>query len=168
MPRPVRLALGLLAALGLGLAAGAAHAQPAPNPNDWLLNAPDDTTRFRMLQGQASGFHMSMLVVGQRYQALYDALAEGNYDLGAYQWEKIRELIVTGTQRRPRRQASADREFVEKAYEPVLAAIRTRDAARAWAGFAEGRRACMACHEAERVAFMNEQALFRRTAAPPR
>lgn len=144
-----------------------AAAQPAPaNPNDWLLNAPDDQTRFRLLQNQASGFHVSMLAVGQRYQALYDALGDGNFQLAAYQWEKIRELIQTGYTRRPRRQPNADAEFVGKVYDPVLAAFRSADTARAWSGFATARAACMACHEAERVGFMNDQALFRRTAAP--
>lgn len=164
MPRLPALAAALLAAC-LGLAP--AGAQQLPNPNDWLLNAPDDTTRFRLLQGQASGFHVSMLVVGQRYQALYDAVADGNFDLAAYQWEKIRETIVAGYQRRPRRQANADREFVQKVYDPVLAAFRSRDAARARTAFGEARAACMACHEAERVAFMNDQPLFRRTATMP-
>jgi cytochrome c553 len=162
--RPSRL---VTAALGLALAGSQAVAQPA-NPNDWLLNAPDDRARFRALQEQAGGFHVSMLAVGQRYQAMYDALGEGNHQLAAYQWEKIRELIQTGYARRPRRQPSADREFLGKVYEPVLAALRSGDAQRAWAGFAEARTACMACHDAERVGFMNQQALFRRTANPPR
>lgn len=168
MPRLPALAAALLA-WGLGLAPGptSAQAQTPPEPNNWLLNAPDDTTRFRLLQGQASGFHVAMLVVGQRYQALYDAVADGNFDLAAYQWEKIRETIVAGYQRRPRRQANADKEFVQRVYEPVLAALRSRDAARARAAFGEARAACMACHEAERVAFMNDQPLFRRTATVP-
>lgn len=163
MPRIPVLAVAALLALG----PPAARAQPAPEPNNWLLNAPDDTTRFRLLQGQASGFHVSMQIVGQRYQALYDAVADGNFDLAAYQWEKIRETIVAGYQRRPRRQANADKEFVQKVYDPVLAAFRSRDPSRARAAFGEARAACMACHEAERVAFMNDQPLFRRTATLP-
>lgn len=161
------LFVAAMLALLVASAPGPAVAQPTPaNPNDWLLNAPDDQTRFRLLQNQASGFHVSMLAVGQRYQAMYDALGDGNFQLAAYQWEKIRELIQTGYTRRPRRQPNADAEFVGKVYDPVLAAFRSSDAARAWAGFATARTACMACHDAERVGFMNEQALFRRTAAP--
>lgn len=164
--RPLRLAAALALPLLLGVP-GAFAQGPLANPNDWLLNAPDDRARFRALQDQAGGFHVSMLAVGQRYQAMHDAVRDGNFALATYQWEKIRELIQTGYARRPRRQASADREFVQKVYEPVREAFRSNDQARAWSGFAQARAACMACHEAERVAFMNDQALFR-TTVPPR
>jgi cytochrome c553 len=144
----------------------AAQSAPGASPNDWLLNAPDDQTRFRLLQQQASGFHVSMQIVGQRYQALYDAVSDGNWDFAVYQWEKIRETIQAGYQRRPLRQPNADREFLQKVYEPVRAGLRSREQATGWAAFQQARTACMACHEAERVAFMNDQPLFRRTAAP--
>ena len=36
----------------------------------------------------------------------------------------------------------------------------------AWAAFAQVRAGCMACHEAEKVAFMNNQPLFRKTENP--
>lgn len=37
----------------------------------------------------------------------------------------------------------------------------------AWAGFELARNACMSCHEAENVAFMNKQPLFRRIEKAP-
>lgn len=156
------------------LAATVAHSeQPAAqavekksSPNDWLLNAPDDTARFKLLQSQARGFSATMIEVGERYQSLYDALGDKNFELAAYQWEKIKELIELGYQRRPKRQENADAVFIKATYEDVLAEIKSGDAERAWKGFAKGRAACMECHEKEKVEFMNKQPLFRSTAQP--
>jgi hypothetical protein len=35
-------------------------AEKKTNPDDWLLNAPDDEARFKLLQSQARGFSASM------------------------------------------------------------------------------------------------------------
>ena len=150
---------------------GVAVAQQAPtqpNRDDWLLNAPDDIARFRLLQSELRGFSMAMAEVGQRYQRLYDAIGDKNYDLAVYHWSKIKDAIVAGYTRRPGRKTSADQEFLDKVYQPVLDALKSRDGTKVWIDFAEARKACMACHEKERVAFMNEQPLFRVTEKPPR
>jgi hypothetical protein len=156
-----------LAALLLASLPAPSGAQ-APNPNDWLLNAPDDQARFRLLQEQGRGFSASMIEVGQRYLALHDALRDGNAPLAAYQWEKLREAIRTGYARRPGRRANADRLLLGPLYDASLAEFRSGDAARAAAAFTRVRAACMECHDAERVPFMNNQPIFRRTAEPPR
>lgn len=150
---------------------GEQAAAPAPaagerNPDDWLLNAPDDTARFKLIQQQARGFSASMNEVGRRYDALYDALGDKNFELAAYQWQKIKEVIQGGYTRRPKRQANADAILIQKLFEPVLADFKSSDPAKAWTAFAQVRGACMACHEAEKVGFMNNQPLFRRTEKP--
>lgn len=160
-----------LSVLAAGVASTAAFSeQPAPekkvNPNDWLLNAPDDAARFKQLQSQLRGFSASMIEVGHRYQALYDALGDKNFELAAYQWEKIKEVIELGYTRRPKRKENADSVFINATYDAVLAEIKSADAERAWKGFAKARAACMECHEKEKVEFMNKQPLFRSTAAP--
>lgn len=144
----------------------AAEAPKDKNPDDWLLNAPDDATRFKLIQSQARGFSATMFEVGRRFETLYDALGDKNTDFAAYQLTKIKEVIEAGTTRRPKRKANADAIFIGKAFEPALAAIKSGDAAKAWEGFASVRTACMACHEAEKVAFMNNQPLFRKTEKP--
>lgn len=159
------IVIGFAVAFGPSLAS--AQPSPAPSRDDWLLNAPDDTARFRLLQSQARGFSASMIEVGQRYQAMYDAVADGNFALAVYQWEKIRDAIQTGATRRPGRQPNAEARFLRPLFEPVLTAFRAGDAGRARSGFAEVRAACMSCHEAERVGFLNDQPLFRRTASLP-
>jgi hypothetical protein len=149
---------------------GQAQQQPQPqvNVNDWLLNAPNDTERFKKLQTFLRGFDQPMWEVGERYQRVYDALSEGNYELAEYHWEKIKSAITTGYMKRPKRQPNADAMFVKNVYDPILAAIKSKDSKKAWDGFDLGRNACMACHVAEQVGFMNEQPLFRRTEFPPK
>jgi hypothetical protein len=154
----------LLLAILLTLAGAPIAQAQAPSPNDWLLNAPDDRARFRLLQDQARGFSGAMAEVGQRYLALHQALADANHPLAAYHWEKIREAILAGTTRRPGRAASTQQEFLGL-YTPVLEALRSGDAVRAGAAFQQARAACMSCHVAERVAFVNDQPMFRTTAA---
>ena len=141
-------------------------AEKKTNPDDWLLNAPDDEARFKLLQSQARGFSASMFEVGKRYQSLFDALGDKNFEFAAYQWQKIKEAVQAGYTRRPKRQANADSVFIKATFDAVLADIQSGDSARAWQGFAKARAACMACHEAEKVAFMNNQPLFRSTAQP--
>ncbi len=143
---------------------------PAPpkNVNDWLLNADSDKDRFRKLQTYLRGFDQPMWEVGERYQRVYDALGDGNYDLAEYHWEKIKVTIQTGYMKRPKRQPNSDAMFVNNVYGPILAAIKSKDAKKAWEGFELGRAACMSCHEAEQVGFMNNQPLFRRTENPPK
>ncbi len=145
-----------------------ASTQTAPqrNQDDWLLNAPDDTARFRLLQQYLRGFSMPMWEVGQRYQRVYDALGDKNYDLAAYHWTKIKDAIVLGYTKRPGRRDSADKEFVNTVYQPTLDAIKSGDQSKAWNAFATARKACMSCHEKERVAFMNNQPMFRMTEFP--
>lgn len=143
-----------------------AAADAAKNPDDWLLNAPDEQARLKLLQGQFRGFSASMFEVGRRYETLYDAIADKNYEFAAYQTQKIKEVIEAGTTRRPKRKANADAIFIGGVFEGALADIKSGDADKAWAAFAKVRGACMACHEAEKVPYMNNQPLFRKTEKP--
>jgi hypothetical protein len=109
-----------------------------------------------------------MWEVGERFQSVYDALGDENYELAAYHWEKIKVTIVNGYIKRPKRQANAEAIFVDGVYQPVLDALKSQDSRRAWDAFELARNACQACHMAENVGFINNQPLFRNTAAPPR
>jgi hypothetical protein len=176
MTRHHRKAAALAAAVTIsaGLAWPLMAQQPAPAPaaaknvNDWLLNADSDTERFKKLQTYLRGFDQPMWEVGERYERVYQALGDGNYELAEYHWEKIKSTITTGYMKRPKRQPNADAMFVKNVYDPILAAIKSKDAKKAWEGFELGRAACMSCHEAEQVGFMNNQPLFRRTELPPK
>jgi hypothetical protein len=145
----------------------APQAAPQRNVNDWLLNAPDDTARFRLIQRYLRGFDQPMWEVGERYMRIYEAIGDRNWDLAVYHWEKLRDTIVNGYLKRPLRQNSADAIFVNNIYPEFLAALKAKDEAKIRELFPSVRQSCMSCHEAERVPFMNQQAMFRTTERLP-
>ena len=157
------------AALVMAALGGAyAQQQAQRNVNDWLLNAPDDTTRFQLLQRYLRGFDQPMWEVGERFRMIHQALADENWELAVYHWEKTRDTIVNGYLKRPLRQPNSQAMFVDSVFQPTLAAFRAGNPEKAWEAFQTARAVCMACHEAERVTYMNNQALFRLTERPAR
>lgn len=157
--------------LGVGallLAASPASAETPPTPTDnWLLDAPDDSERFNRIERMFGGFSTAMIVVGQRYDQAYDAIVDGNLPLAEYHWKRIREAIELGYLRRPGRKGNAIAIFLEGPWQPLAAALAERDPDQSKQAFLAARDACMACHIAERVPFMNDQPRFRRTAGFP-
>ncbi len=152
-----------------GLAAASfAMAQEAPKQSDnWLLDAKDDTERFKRIQLMFGGFSAAMQTVGERYDRTYDAVADGNYDLANYHWKKIKEAIELGYLRRPAREANSVELFLKGPWASAGEALASKDSEKAKEGFLAARSGCLACHLAERVPFMNDQPKFRRTAGFP-
>lgn len=136
------------------------------SPNDWLLSAKDDEARFDMLQKQLRGFDQPMWEVGERFERLHGALLRGNHPLAVYHWEKIKTTIENGIVKRPKRAANAKALFLDPVWADVDAALKVNDANKAWAAFDRAKAACMACHVAEKVEFMNDQPVFD-LASPP-
>lgn len=164
-----RYALASLTAICLVGGLGYVYAQtdqPRRLSNAWLLDAPNDTERFRLLQQYLRGFDQPMWEVGERYQKLYDALKLENYDMALYQWDKIKVTIQSGYLKRPARKANADAFLLDQNWAVVDAAFKSRNKAKAWDGFELARNSCMSCHEAEKVGFMNNQPLFHNTMPP--
>ncbi|MBD25634.1 MAG: hypothetical protein CMG46_11625 [Candidatus Marinimicrobia bacterium] len=155
------------AALFLAFASAFFHlqAQEAKPSKDWLLEAPDDTTRFQLLQRYLRGFDQPMWEVGHRYLGIYDALSRENYDLALYNWDKIKTTIQNGYLKRPARRANAESMFLTATWGEVREDFKSRNKKRAWDGFFKARSACLACHVAEDVAWMNDQNIFQDTAS---
>jgi hypothetical protein len=135
-------------------------AQRANSPNDWLLAAPDDESRFRLLQTQLRGFDQPMWEVGERFERVHAALERGNYPLATYHWEKIRTAIENGVAKRPKRRENAESMFLKPVWGDVEADLKSGNSARAWAAFERAKAACRGCHQAEQVPFMNDQPVF--------
>lgn len=131
------------------------------DPNQWLRNAPDDTTRFERLENYLGGYSSAMWEVGERYRHVYQALEDDNLDLARYHWEKIRGAIRNGYMKRPARRANSERLFLDTAWPELQGALEDGDSVAARQSFDQARAACMACHAAEQVPFMNDQPLFR-------
>jgi hypothetical protein len=154
---------GALALLASSLTWAAADA-----PDGWLQGARDDAQRFERLERYLGGFSRSMWEVGERYARVHEALQRGNHALARYHWETIKATIQNGYLKRPGRQPNADAIFLDQVWPAVDEAFASGDATRAWAGFDAARNACMSCHVAEAVPFMNDQPLFRTLLLPGR
>ena len=129
-------------------------------PNDWILNADSSEERFQLIQGYLRGFDQPMWEVGERYEKVHEALTRENYQLAGYHWRKIRTTIQNGYLKRPKRKPNADSIFFNGTWESVKEAFDSADKETAWNAFGEAKRACMACHQAEGVSYMNNQSLF--------
>lgn len=143
-----------------------AIAQEAPKKSDnWLKDAADDAERFMLIEKMFGGFSGAMQIVGERYLRTYDAVADGNFDLANYHWKKIKEAVELGYLRRPGRQAHADALFLKGPWSTAADAILSKEMTKAKEAFLDARKACMTCHSAERVSFINDQPMFRNTVA---
>lgn len=157
----MRNSLAFLAFLALSACSSEPEQTDKPaSPNDWLLSAKDDTARFELLQQQLRGFDQPMWEVGERFERLHGALRRGNHALASYHWEKIKVMIENGIAKRPKRAANAKALFLNPVWADVDAALKSDDKARAWAAFDRAKTACLACHVAEKVEFMNDQPVF--------
>lgn len=84
-----------------------------------------------------------------------------NWVLAAYHWHKIRATIEGGLMKRPERRANAEALFLGETWNGMHEALESRDSAGIGPAFARTKGACMACHAAEQVSFINDQPLFR-------
>lgn len=128
--------------------------------NHWLLDEANHEARFKKLETYLRGFDQPMWEVGQRYEFMHQALQRNNYDLAAYHWKKIKKTIENGLMKRPARAANAEQILLNTTWKAVNDALLTKQPEQAWKGFQQATAACMACHVAENVAFMNDQPLF--------
>ncbi len=132
-----------------------------PISDGWLGRLEDDAERFRALESYLGGFSSAMWEVGERYRHLHQALEDDNLPLASYHFEKIGAAIRNGYRKRPARQANADALFMDAVFESASAAFADGEQAAAWQTFEQVRAACIACHAAEDVPFMNDQPMFR-------
>jgi hypothetical protein len=152
---------------GLAMATFAISHEAPKQSDNWLLDVQDDTERFKRIQQMFGGFSAAMQIVGERYDRTYDAVAEGNYELANYHWKKIKEAIELGYLRRPSREANSVDLFLNDSWTSASEAFASKEKDKARDGFLSARSACLACHLAEKVPYMNDQPKFRRTAKFP-
>ena len=126
----------------------------------WITEAASDSERFQRIETYLRGFDQPMWEVGERYEKLYAALVGENFALASYHWVKIKLTIENGTMKRPARRANADALFLNDNWDSVKSALDSGEPAIAWGGFERARLSCMKCHEAEGVAYMNDQPIF--------
>lgn len=135
--------------------------QAKPATNNWLIDADSDVERFKKLEIYLRGFDQPMWEVGERYRNLYHAIKDRNWELANYQWRKIKRTINTGLMKRPKRAQNAKAMFLESVWPKLDESINSQDFSRMNEDFMTARQACISCHIAEKVSFINNQSLFR-------
>ncbi len=128
--------------------------------DDWLVDV-DEKTRAERLSSYLGGFSSAMWEVGERYQHMFQAIRDENFALAHYHWDKIGEAIRGGYLKRPGRQANSDKLFLDTIWPIYLETLTSGHADAIRSQFSQARDACIACHTAENVGFMNDQPMFR-------
>ncbi|MCL1124747.1 hypothetical protein [Shewanella surugensis] len=126
----------------------------------WITEMETNTERFERIERYLRGFDQTMWEVGERYEKLYQALKDDNFDLALYHWAKIKVTIENGLMKRPARKMNAEAIFLSTTWPDVNSAFNSKNNTKAWKGFFKARSACMACHFAEKVSFINDQPMF--------
>jgi hypothetical protein len=130
----------------------------------WLRDADNDAERFRRIEINERGFSQAMVEVGLRYGQVVEAAQLGHHELATYYWEKIADAINVGLMRRPDRTRNAEGMFLDGPWKAAYAALQAGDRKAIAATLRDAREACLACHVAEGVAYMNDSKVFRDTA----
>ncbi|MEX2130261.1 MAG: hypothetical protein WD772_02145 [Pseudohongiellaceae bacterium] len=146
---------------------GLEEGQTNPPGANWLLDAKDDTERFRRIQIYAGGTYEQMWQIGFRYQQTYRAIIDENWELGAYHWGKLRDVLNVALMKRPNRTPNAEAMFLDNSWALLNAALSSKDAQASRQAFMTQRGTCMACHIAENMPFLNDTPIFRDTGSFP-
>jgi len=108
--------------------------------------------KLNAIERQFRGFDMAMAETGYRYQELYWAGQDENWEYASYQVEKIRKAIENGLQRRPKRAKSAEH-FLTYALPEMQKSIDSKDTVVFNKEFQILTNNCNGCHAMEKVPF---------------
>lgn len=119
-------------------------------PGGWLQG--NEKEKFDVVANQLRGFDIAMVETGYRYQELYWAGIDQNWEYANYQIEKIRIAIENGLERRPKRAASAEA-FLTDALPAMEKIVNQRDSTFFLEGIKILTANCNNCHAKELVPF---------------
>ena len=133
------------------------HDNPTQDHQDcgkagWLSGSTTD--KFNTVANQLRGFDMAMVETGYRYQELYWAGQDQNWEYATYQVEKINKTIQNGLKRRPKRATSAQF-FLDHSIPNMKLAIEKKDTTIFKTQFIDLTNSCNACHAQENVGFFH-------------
>lgn len=121
----------------------------SPDGLKWLSGSEDD--KFKSIEKQLRGFDETMVEVGYRYNELFFAGTNKNWELASYHLKKIKYSIELGTERRPKRLKSSKMIF------PVLKSLNESVISKNQDEFQRNykilTKTCNACHQAEGVSY---------------
>lgn len=125
---------------------------PAQNVKGYKWLAEEDDEKFFQIEEQLRGFDIAMVEVGYRYQELYWAGIDQNWEYASYQLSKIQKTIELGVIRRPARKASSE-DFLNRAIPQMESVIELKDSAGFFWEVESFTQACNTCHAKEKVPF---------------
>lgn len=117
---------------------------------EWIKGT--ETEQIKTIEKQFRGFDNAMVETGYRYQELYWAGQDQNWEYADYQIEKIKIAIENGLERRPKRAKSAEH-FLTYILPEMKKSIQSRDTALFNKGFQVLTINCNSCHAMEKVSF---------------
>ncbi|MBL7852693.1 MAG: hypothetical protein JNN04_17445 [Cyclobacteriaceae bacterium] len=147
MKHSILLTLGLFL---IPMAACSVKEDPPSGRDGWLKGTPHE--KLDVVAKQLRGFDMTMVETGYRYQELYWAGTDGNWEYAEYQVEKIKQAIEYGLERRPKRAASAE-PFLRETLPQLENLVKSKDSVGFLSGYEMLTKQCNACHKEEEVPF---------------
>lgn len=119
---------------------GLSEGQDKPPSGNWLLDARTDEERFRRLQVYSGGTDQQMWQMGYRYEQVYRAIVDQNWQLGTYHWGKLRDVFNVALMKRPNRTPNAEAMFLTNEWRLLEDALKAGDAAAARKTFSQSVR----------------------------
>lgn len=116
----------------------------------WITGTEQE--KIEIIEKQFRGFDNAMVETGYRYQELYWAGQDENWEYADYQLEKIKIAIENGLQRRPKRAKSAEH-FLNNVLPEMQKSVESKDTVIFNKGFQTLTINCNSCHAMEKVPF---------------
>lgn len=121
---------------------------------DWIRGT--EKEQIKTIEKQFRGFDNAMVETGYRYQELYWAGQDQNWEYADYQINKIKIAIENGLERRPKRAKSAEH-FLTYVLPEMRKSLEKKDVAIFNKNFQTMTINCNSCHAMEKVPFFAVQ-----------
>lgn len=119
---------------------------------EWIKGTEQE--KLDIIEEQFAGFSTTMVEVAYRYQELYWAGQDENWEYADYQLEHIEEAMEEGFVRRPSRERASEH-FMTYTIIEMETAIESGDKELFNEKFEQMRRDCKSCHNMEKVPFID-------------
>ena len=121
---------------------------------DWIKGT--EAEQIKTVEKQFRAFDNAMVETGYRYQELYWAGQDQNWQYANYQLEKIKIAIENGLERRPKRAKSAEH-FLTNVLPEMKKTLEIKDTVIFNKNFQTMTINCNSCHVMEKVPFFSVQ-----------
>ena len=140
--------------LTLGLFACNQKTDKETTQGDWIRGT--EKEQIKTIEKQFRGFDNAMVETGYRYQELYWAGQDENWEYADYQLDKIKLAIENGLERRPKRAKSAEH-FLTYVLPEMKKSLEKKDVEIFNKNFQTMTINCNSCHSMEKVPFFSVQ-----------